>query len=214
METSEVIIAKALEFFISGGANSVTVTRIVDSLKIGEEEVYNILKNKEAIILAVVTRLIDNCKTLFKSISASTHDEIAELFYMVSHAHKIYKQISYAIIKSDFERDCAEAYKYLKDFRCDFLFQTLQSVIIRGQARGLFRDNFNVSTVLNYLLESIAVIPADSSGENTVNIEEIFDLLVSGITTMHGAEVLKNYRDQFAIVAIFPSFRNEFLWDH
>lgn len=203
METSKKIADKAHSLFIRYGIRSIRMDDIAAGLGISKKTIYRFYANKNSLVEALVDSAINKHIFRCKKLTTNNDDAIFELYFLLIYAGELYHTLNSAIIH-DLEKSHESALKKLKDHKALFLYPTIKVSIEKGIKTGLYRNDFDVSLISRFFLESLTLMsdPEIFPPANRPQIKqskELFAWLISGIASPAGLETINVYKSQHSL---------------
>jgi AcrR family transcriptional regulator len=215
MEISDKIAVKATELFLKYGIKSVTMDHIALHLGMAKKTVYRFYESKNALVERFIANEINANKDNCKQLAANYHDPLIKLFLTMMCAQKFYFKLSPSIIDV-LEKYYHQAYLMLKRHKDEFLYGTINQNIEEGIAMNLFQNDFNVSSMTWFFVESVLTTLDMNSFSvrflNSTNKEEIFGHMIAGITTSSGLEKVYWYKSQHKYTSFAETLKQPF-WE-
>lgn len=194
------IALEALQLFIQFGIRSVSMDELAAELGMSKKTLYNYYKDKDEIVLAVVTMVLDkNCKEC-RADKQNAKNAIHESFMAIDQTTELFSRMNPTLM-FELKKYHPRAYRVFEDYKSNFLYETLKNNISWGIDEGLFRDDIQVELTVRYRLETVLLaftpeiyIHADAGIGKTH--EQLFYIFLYGIATPKGHQMINKYRKE------------------
>jgi AcrR family transcriptional regulator len=132
--------------FMRYGIKSLTMDDVASELGISKKTLYQMVENKDDLVLKVlhyhVTRRKDQC--LVQSAKAS--NAIEEIFLVLDANSQELTQMKTNII-NDLQKYHRDAWMMIQMFHHDFVLKMIRDNMVRGRSEGLYRDDFEMDII-------------------------------------------------------------------
>ncbi len=198
MDPQERIVEKAQELFMRYGIRSISMDEIASSLGISKKTIYQFFSDKDALVLAVITREVecnvDEC-TDFRD---QSENPIHEFFLAMEMVEDMLKVMN-PMVFYDLQKYHPKAFKVLENHQHVYLYKMIYENLQTGVELGLYRPEIDISILTRYRLFSIFllfnpdVFPLRKNNLNEVLREVTLNFLY-GIATTKGQKLLQKYQ--------------------
>lgn len=134
----EHIIAGAREIFIKKGIKALTMDEIAKELKVSKKTIYVFFRNREMLLKRCLEDYLNEQKEIIEGIlnkGIEPIHEFCEFSQMTVETLKVLNPSFYQQLTS-----YPKSYQILMDFYWTYLLKVYTDNIIRGQQKGMFRD--------------------------------------------------------------------------
>nr|MBA2746982.1 TetR/AcrR family transcriptional regulator [Flavisolibacter sp.] len=154
MDQEARILIKAHELFNRYGVRSVSMDDIATSLGISKKTVYQHYTDKEALVKAVFTSVIDQNKTRCCQDRAASENAIHEIFHALDMMQEMFAQMN-PIVLFDLQKYHPAVYQVFYQHKSEFIFNMIKSNLENGIKEELYRDDLDVDVIARFRIESI-----------------------------------------------------------
>ena len=195
MNLKERIIVKASELFCQYGIKSVSMDELASSLGISKRTIYVNFRDKEDILLSVLTSIREKRKNEFTSFVNDTSN-VVEVFIAIIEIHQNSPMCSGRFF-DDINRYYPEASKYIQQEN-EKNEKELRTFLKNGIDQGYIRDDLNVEVTAFLVEESTyTYIRASTIEQPPFSYHELFYTMminfVRGISTSKGIKIIDDY---------------------
>ncbi len=145
------VIIKALELFGQYGIKSVSMDDIAKSLAISKKTLYNIVKDKDTLVLGVIEYLQENFKSLLSIFHDKTYGAIEQFFEFERNVIDIVGNLRPTFIY-DLKKYHPSLNKNAIDDKNKMLKLAFHANIEQGKSEGVYHDDIDDMVVVNILL--------------------------------------------------------------
>jgi AcrR family transcriptional regulator len=200
METKERILLKAHELFNRYGLRSVSMDDIASQLGISKKTVYQYYTDKDELVDAVFTSVMDENKTQCQQCELGAENAIHDVFYAFEMLQEMLSNLNPSVLY-DMEKYHSKTFKKFQDYRNGFLYGMIRANIERGTKEELYRSDIDVDIMTRYRLHSImlAFNPDVFPNNRTqlVQIEQqLLEHFLHGLATQKGEKLIEKYKIQ------------------
>lgn len=194
------ILDEAEKLFMKFGTRSVTMDDIAKHLSISKKTIYANFKDKNDMVLNMVSNMLINDECAIKECNCNAADAIHEVFLMMDIIKQMLSSMN-PIIFYDLEKYHSEAYKMMMNFHETKIFATVKASLERGIEEHVFRDDINVEILaasrvaqINWVFQSDLV----RSGKHSLYqvFQETTTHFLFGICTLSGHVLMNNYTNR------------------
>lgn len=195
MDLKERIIVKASELFCQYGVKSVSMDELASSLGISKRTIYENFKDKEDILLAVLTMIKGKREEVFSSLVNDTSN-VVEVFIAIIEIHQNTPMCSGRFF-DDIRKYYHRASKFIQ-VENERNEKELRTFLRHGIEQGYIRDNLNVEVTAFLVEESTyTYIRASTMDQPSFSYQELFYTMminfVRGISTAKGIKIIDEY---------------------
>jgi TetR/AcrR family transcriptional regulator, cholesterol catabolism regulator len=200
METKARILLKAHELFNRYGLRSVSMDDLASQLGISKKTVYQYYTDKDELVDAVFTSIMDESKANCKQCGIGAENAIHDVFSALDMMQEMLSNLNPSVLY-DMEKYHPKTFKKFQDFRNDFLYSMLRANIERGIKEELYRPDIDVDIMTRYRLHSIMlafnpdVFPGNRN--QLLHIEQqLLEHFLHGLATPKGEKIIEKYKTQ------------------
>lgn len=195
MNLKERIIVKASELFCQYGIKSVSMDELASSLGISKRTIYENFRDKEDILLSVLTSIRGKRKNEFTSL-VNDSSNVVEVFIAIIEIHQNTPMCSGRFF-DDINRYYPRASKYIQEEN-EKNEKELRAFLKNGIDQGYIRDDLNVEVTAFLVEESTyTYIRASTIDQPPFSYNELFYTMminfVRGISTSKGIKIIDDY---------------------
>lgn len=200
MEMKERIQLKAEELFKKFGIRSVTMDEISNQLGISKKTLYQSYTDKEEIVQAVFSRIMDENKQSCLRDREKSENAIHEVFLAFDSVLEMFSELNPAIL-FDLQKYHPNVYVGFNAYKYEFLYNVIKENLQRGIREEIYRPELNIEIMTRYRIESsmlafnTEVFP--QSKKDLAGVEkEILEHFLFGIATAKGVKLVQKYIQQ------------------
>lgn len=161
MQVTDHIIHTAFSMFMKFGVRSVSMDDLAQDMGMSKKTIYSVFPSKESLISKVILRHIQNDQKEIMAIRAEAGDAIEEIWHISQHVLKFLSQIKPSLI-FDLKKFYPQCWALIEKQHFDFIKETIETNIIRGQKEGLYRHDINADIVAKlYVGKSNIIVNPD-----------------------------------------------------
>lgn len=195
METKERIIRKASELFYQYGIRSVSKDELASSLNISKRTIYETFKDKEEILLSVISAMKAQRKADFESL-VSDASNVIEVFIAIIEIHQTVPACCDRFY-DEIHRYYPRVSRFIHDLNKENN-RKLRSFLKNGIKQGYVRDDLNVKVAAFLVEESTFTYAfANQRKRPKFSYHELFYTMMinflRGISTTKGIEIIDDY---------------------
>lgn len=200
MEMKERIQLKAEELFKRFGIRSVTMDEISNQLGISKKTLYQSYTDKEEIVQAVFTRIMDENKQSCLRDREKSENAIHEVFLAFDSVLEMFSELNPAIL-FDLHKYHPNVYVGFNAYKYEFLYNVIRENLQRGIREEIYRPELNIEIMTRYRIESsMLAFNTDifpQSKKDLAGVEkEILEHFLYGIATAKGVKLVHKYIQQ------------------
>lgn len=197
MSVKQNIISAAQELFFSKGIRRVTVDEIASKLKISKKTFYEHFENKDEVVYELVKHHLKTHKEKIEELIKKSDNIIEQTLSLVTCSSEMMKSIN-PVVFEDLKTFYPKAWKYLEEFKKNFIMDTIIKELEKGQKQGLIRKNINIKLMAYLrLLQINLLFETDVLEKFNISFDELQKLLTThflyGISTEKGIKILEKY---------------------
>ncbi len=153
MEHKERILEKATDLFMRYGIRSITMDEIAAQLGISKKTIYQFFTDKDAMVEAVVNEEMKRNEAECQGFSLSAQDAVHEIFLAMDDVQEMLKAMNPQLIH-DLEKHHPVAYRRLRQYKHQFLYDTIRNNLDRGMKENVYRTGLNADLISRHRIES------------------------------------------------------------
>ncbi len=153
MEGRERILEKAASLFMQYGIRSITMDEIAAQLAISKKTIYQFFTDKDEMVEAIVNEEINNNQDKCQSFTKSSDNAVHEIFLAMNDIEEVMNAMNPQVMY-DLEKHHPSAFKKLKQFKYQFLYNMTRDNLARGIREELYRPDINIDLVAKHRIES------------------------------------------------------------
>ncbi len=195
MNVKERITGRALDLFCRYGIKSVSMDEIASSLGMSKRTIYENFKDKEEILLSVLSQMKAEKRELFESL-VKEDSNVVEIFIAIIEIHQNTPMCSGRFF-DDINKYYPKAGRLIQEDN-EKNNSELRAFLQKGIEQGYIRGDLNVDATA-FLVEesSFTYIRASFLDEPRFSYQELFYTMminfVRGISTAKGIEIIDEY---------------------
>jgi TetR/AcrR family transcriptional regulator, cholesterol catabolism regulator len=200
MEQKDRILLKAHELFSRFGIRSVSMDDIAGQLGISKKTVYQYYVDKEELVSAVFSAIMDDNKKHCTMDREKADNAIHEVFLAFEWVQEMLANMNPSVL-FDMEKYHPGTFKKFKEYQNGFLYQMIRSNIERGIEEGLYREDVDIDILTRYRIYSITlpfnpeVFPTNRT--ELVHIEKVLlEHFLYGMATGKGEKLIVKYKSK------------------
>ena|SRR5215203_1173689 len=200
MEVKERILIKAHELYNRYGIRSVSMDDIAAQLGMSKKTLYQYYVDKDELVNAVFTGVMDNNKQQCTMCQANGENAIHEVFLSFDMLQEMLTNMNPAVL-FDMQKYHPTAYRKFQDHKSNFLYKLIRQNLERGVSEELYREEIDIEVMTRYRLFSILisfdseVFPSNKT--NLVYIEQqLLEHFLWGLSTLRGQKLIQKYKNQ------------------
>jgi AcrR family transcriptional regulator len=176
---------------------SVSMDDIANSLGISKKTIYQYFKDKEELIDAVVSDILEKNQACCNIDREKAENAVHEIFLAAGMLVDMFKSMNPGILY-DMQKYHPQVFNKFLQFRNGYLLQTCRENLERGLREGLYREGINIEILCKYRVETVFIPfnPEFRKGLEesfTALQEEIIINFLFGLVNEKGYAVAKKY---------------------
>ena len=181
--------------FFRYGIKSITMDDIATELGISKKTLYQMVENKDDLVIKVLGRHISCRKSQCLTMSADASNAIEEIFIVLDANAQELSQMKTNVV-NDLQKYHHDAWTMLQKFHYEFVLHIIKDNMIRGRKEGLYREDFDIDILARlhlgtaFLLFDENLFPGGSS-RRVVLFKEYMMHFLHGIVSPKGLSYLK-----------------------
>ena len=193
----EKILKTASDVFFSRGFYKIPVDDIASLLKMSKKTIYKHFATKEDLVREVAYLFIKTHSSNISNIINSEYNAVEKLFFIFKYLGNMLININEKWF-SDIQAQAPEIWTEIEVFRSKFMTQNISKIIEQGK-KERYVVNYPSLIMINLFISSIRGIinPAfilNSKIPAFKALESILDILMNGILTVKGKNLLKKLK--------------------
>jgi TetR/AcrR family transcriptional regulator, cholesterol catabolism regulator len=200
MEAKERILLKSHELFNRYGIRSVSMDDIATHLGISKKTVYQYFTDKEELVSAVFTAMMEENRTICCHNQQQAENAIQEVFLAFDKLIDMFANMNPSVL-FDMEKYHPAVYRKYLEFKNGFLYKMIRANIEKGINEGLYRPDIDIDILTRFRIHCIMlsfnsdVFPGNLN--QVVQIEmQILEHFLYGLATCKGKELIEEYKQQ------------------
>ena len=199
-ETKIRIQKAAHDLLMQYSIRSVSMDDIAASLGISKKTIYQYYKDKNELVDAVVTDIIENNQCACNDDRDKSHNAVHEIFLVMEMMAEMFKTMNPSIL-FDIHKYHPEAYRKFLKHRNEYLFEMCTHNLERGIKEELYRPEIAVDILARYRVETL-FIPFNPEFQHSLNHnlaaieEEIIVHFLFGLVSAKGYKLVLKYMEQ------------------
>jgi len=196
MEAYERIISKSIELFTLNGIRSVTMDQIALELGMSKRTIYEIFKDKDALVKDCLETMHDHYVNELQIITSDAPNAIEALYRLSQHGEKK-KAETNRLFFEDIRKLYPSQWRSLQDKIKPGEGSLSCSILKKGIEEGIFRDDINlniVDTFIHTMMESFH--RKELYPPNTNDMDLVRNIIIpyyKGIATDKGQKLIDQY---------------------
>lgn len=154
MTDLENILYKAKESFFQFGVKSLTMDDLARELGISKKTLYKHVDNKSDLVEKVMLLHFKEEKQNLKEIISGKDNAIEEMIAIIKNVLRHLRTIHPSSIY-DIQKYYPKSWALFKNFKSDFIYNTILSNIQKGIKEGFYRNNFQPEFITQLYITSI-----------------------------------------------------------
>ncbi len=201
MEKDIEFLEKVSELFLENGAKSVTMDDIASELKISKKTLYQMYRNKEALLEEVLVYKLEIVISKMRSLDVTVENAVERMFARDEGIIKASRTNNSLMLRQLIKYYPQIFNKHMLNFS-EKISEILIHNIERGRKQGLYREDFDADLYSKLFFQLIMTYD-NSPFLDTTHIsreryhQETLSLYMNAITTEKGKEVLKKMKGSF-----------------
>lgn len=198
MEQLSKILDKSEELFFRVGIKSITMDDIASELGMSKKTLYLSVENKKDLVEKVMKRYIEKEIEFQRNIEPTKLNAIDIIVEIMKHVHKSLGNLPHSAIY-DLQKYYPKSWKLFTAFKNDYVFKSMESIIKKGKAEGLFRQDINETLIAQFYAISIeGTLNPNSFPNNTFNFKKVYIEYITyhlhGLVSENGLQYLKKIK--------------------
>jgi AcrR family transcriptional regulator len=153
MENKERILEKANDLFMKYGIRSITMDEIAAQLGISKKTIYQFFIDKDAMVEAVVNGEISRNEEGCRGFCMTADNAVHEIFLALDSFQEMLKAMNPQLMY-DLEKHHPAAFKRLKQYKYQFLYNMVKENLERGAREDIYRTDLNIDLTTRHRIET------------------------------------------------------------
>lgn len=198
MDQRERILLKAHELYFRYGVRSITMDEIAAQCGISKKTIYQFFKDKDALVEAVMDKIINKTESECNANQQQSHNAIHEVFLGLDMVQEMFAAVNETVL-FDLQKHHPKAYAQLEQHKSNFCFSLLKQNIKRGKKEELYRKDLHDDIIAKMRLE-ICFMPFDQNifpkERYSLSLveQELTEHFMYGIATDKGQRLIRKYK--------------------
>lgn len=202
MEVKERILLKSHELFNKYGIRSVSMDDIAAQLGISKKTVYQYYTDKQELVDAVFTAVMEENKSQCISCKEEGENAIDEVFKSFDKVKDMLSRMNPSVL-FDMQKYHLPTFKKFENYRNQFLFKIIKENLVAGIEQGLYREDIDTDILSRFRLQSIVLaFDSDVFPTNKTDLvyieQQLLEVFLLGVATAKGAKLIQKYKKQRA----------------
>jgi AcrR family transcriptional regulator len=200
MEAKDRILAKAAELFMRYGIRSITMDEIAAQLGISKKTIYQFFTDKDDMVFAVIEQEIQKNEAECLQYRYDSNDGVHEIFLALEDLEEMLRYTN-PMMLYDLEKYHPRAFQKIRDYKYQFLYDSLLENLRKGIEDGVYRSDINRDIVAKNRIESAFLVfdpdlfPHSRYKMSEVNFE-LGMLFLHSIVTDKGRKLIEKYTEE------------------
>lgn len=139
----ERVVVRARDLFLAEGFTRVSMDELAGSLSMSKKTLYKSFKSKDALLAAVIDRLMLEIRQTIEAVVAGPGTFAGKLRAFSSFAGKLYARVTPVFLR-DLQRAAPEHWERIELFRRERILENFGRLIRQGMEEGAVRKDLNV----------------------------------------------------------------------
>jgi AcrR family transcriptional regulator len=157
MDVKERILGKAADLFLRYGIRSITMDEIATQLGISKKTIYQFFTDKDDMVSAVIDQEIRKNEEECVQFRQQAENAVHQIFMAQESVEEMLKYTN-PLMLYDLEKHHPRAYKRLKEFKYQFLYQVLMDNLRWGMEEGVYRPDLQGDIVVKARIEAAFLV--------------------------------------------------------
>lgn len=179
------------------GIRSITMDEIATQLGISKKTIYQFFTDKDDMVMAVIDQEIQKNETDCLQFQHDADNAVHQIFLALESLEEMLKSTN-PLMLYDLEKHHPRAYKKVKEYKYQFLYQMTVDNLQWGMREGVYRSDIQIDIVAKNRIESAFLIfnqdlfPHSRYKVSEVNYE-LAMFFMHGVVTEKGKELIGKY---------------------
>lgn len=179
------------------GIRSITMDEIATQLGISKKTIYQFFTDKDDMVMAVIDQEIQKNETDCLQFQNDADNAVHQIFLALESLEEMLKSTN-PLMLYDLEKHHPRAYKKVKEYKYQFLYQMTVDNLQWGMREGVYRSDIQIDIVAKNRIESAFLIfnqdlfPHSRYKVSEVNYE-LAMFFMHGVVTEKGKELIGKY---------------------
>lgn len=186
-----------LEGFKKFGFKSVTMDDLAREAGVSKKTIYELFKDKDELVMECVKLMLTRNQEETNLAFSKNKNAVEQLMSILNIMEKLIRGMN-VVGYLDLQRYFPKAFKYLQDYKSNYMNNCIAENLKQGIKEGYFREDIDVDIVSKFRMESALIIfqgnvfPASEYDIIKVN-NQLFATYVYGIATIAGHKLISKY---------------------
>lgn len=199
MEAKDKILKGAEELFFKYGIKNITMDEIARHLSISKKTIYQFFKDKDDIIRSLVEYSLGEDRCRLEEVTRSSKNTIEEVFKLMDQMREMFSRIN-PIFFYEINKYYPEIWKIFESFKKEFIYNSVESSLRRGQEEGLIRKDIDIKILSTMRVELVEIgmrgeiFPTDKFKIVDVQLA-LSEHFLYGVCTLKGHKLINKYKN-------------------
>ncbi len=198
MEAQKKILKKSLELFFKYGIKRVTMDEIAKELGISKKTIYQFYKEKDDLVLQLVTVEMSKHEVMFQEIAHKAKDPIHEIMLISNTMSEMMQNVN-PIFFLDLQKFYPEAFLQFQKFKEECALKDIIRNITAGKKLAVYREDVDIEFTAKYRLAQFDMLMFGNHFSFdkitfTKAHENILDMFVYGVCSIKGHKLINKYK--------------------
>ena len=200
MEVKDRIKQKAEELFRRLGIRSVTMDEIAGQLGISKKTIYLYYADKDEIVDAVITNIIDQNQLSCEHYRSIANNAIHEVVLMMEMIKEMFEDMNPSILH-DLERNHPGSFQKFLHHKYKYIYQAVKDNLERGIQEDLYRKELKIEIIAKLRLETMMLsfnqVLFPKAKYNLLEVEQqVIEHYLYGIASLKGHKLILKYQQE------------------
>ena len=200
MDIKDRIKQKAEELFRRLGIRSVTMDDIASQLGISKKTIYLYYADKDEIVDAVITYIIDQNQQSCDHDRSVATNAIHEVFLMMEMIKEMFEEMNPSILY-DLERNHPSSFQKFLQHKHNYVFKAVKDNLQKGIMEELYRKELKIDIIAKLRLETMMLsFNQDAFPKAKYNLLEVEQQAIEhylyGIASLKGHKLILKYQQE------------------
>jgi AcrR family transcriptional regulator len=197
MEVKERILTKAADLFLRYGIRSITMDEIAAQLGISKKTIYQFFTDKDDMVSAIIDLEIEKDEMECKLFRDQAENAVHQVFLAMESIEEMLRYTN-PLMLYDLEKHHPRAFRKLKEYKTQFLYEIVSDNIQWGMDTELYRSDIHKDILTRGRIESaFLVFNPDVFPTGRYKMSEVsYELAIfflHGVVTQKGKKLIEKY---------------------